>query len=123
MDRGGPRSVSLAAEWRDDGVKGASVIGRGRALNEPVALQPIRELGDVRSHALEGTGKGTEPRRLACRDQDVKGLILRDGQPHGGKRFFQATLDAPCRVEEDEYGLLPHRPASLRLDVNNVHDM
>src|SRR5678815_5236733 len=52
-----PGCVPLEAEWGEPGADRSPVLAAAPALHEPVGLQSVDELGDVRPHALQTSGK------------------------------------------------------------------
>src|SRR4029079_1451588 len=64
LDAGG---VPLLAEGGELGANGATILAAGAALDEPVGLEPVDELGDVGADAAEPAGevaKGQRPLTL-----------------------------------------------------------
>jgi hypothetical protein len=45
--------VTLAAAFREQGMNGPAIVRRRDAPDEPVAFEPVRQLGDVTADAVQ----------------------------------------------------------------------
>ena len=95
--------MTTAPERSDNGVHGTTIVGRRHPLDEPVAFEAVGELGDVAAHAVQRARERAQARRRIRLHEHVECLELRDGEAHLAERIFEAALDAPRGVEQDEH--------------------
>src|SRR5436190_11357713 len=119
--------VSLHAERGHFRPNGAPVLEAAPPLHEPLGLETIDELGDVRPDTAELAGEVSQGHRLAGTDELLHGVELRDGEPYRDKRLLEALPELFRRSEHGhERALVRAGPdGALRLGVveDTVHTL
>jgi len=100
VDRPLSRFLSSATLRRDLGPHGTPVAGIVDARDEPLRLEPVDELRDVRANAGTPLGQRPQRERSSIGHQLREGPVLRDRQPHGLERGLESVLDALQRLQQ-----------------------
>ena len=85
--------MPLDTEWRHDCPDCAPVRWIVNATHESVCFEAIRQLRNVRTHALEAACQLAQGQRFASPDKGVERLILCAGKPNRLEGRFQTLLN------------------------------
>jgi len=121
-DAGG---VALLAEWGELGANGAAILAAGAALDQPVRLEAVDELGDVGADAAQPAGEVTQRERVIALHELIERVELGERKADSAERFLEPVLQLLRGLENrDERALVGTRlraAVDTRVQLDIVH--
>src|SRR5690606_4493385 len=95
--------MSLPADRSQRGTDAPPVRRIIDSADEPIDLESVDELSDVRPDATESRSQLTEGQRVAGADELIKHTETREGEPALAENGFESRLQRVCGVDEREH--------------------